>query len=193
MLMANCHFGGIQECTYGIRQQSIINSLRDVCRVGLFQGQLGGFYLHLLGWGEGPHCSQQLAHNERCCFHASSTRKPPDFWLEVRLAQRWGPAGVQIQRRAEPGAPGSPDTSSLLYGLIVTPGHGGLECQGQGPQRVDQTPPRVKQLFKCRQEKETVVLSDHGLPAARFPKPWAGLASACPLWNVWAAAGAHSK
>lgn len=83
--------------------------------------------------------------------------------------------------------------SGLLCRLPRIPGHGGLKCQGQGPRRMGQTPPRVKPLLKSRQEKETVARSDHGLPAAQFPKPWAGLAAARPLWNVWAAAGACSK
>lgn len=32
-----------------------------------------------------------------------------------------------------------------------------------------------------RKGKNITMLSDHGLPAARFPKPWAGLASVSPL------------
>lgn len=40
MSMANCHSGGIRDAAYVVRWQSIINSLGDAGRVGLFRGWL---------------------------------------------------------------------------------------------------------------------------------------------------------
>lgn len=71
---------------------------------------------------------------------------------------------------------GGQGDSGLLGSLTCIPGHGGLERQGQGPERVAQTPGGVKQLLKCRQGREnTVALSDHGAACSPVSQAMGGI------------------
>lgn len=117
----------------------------------------------LPGGGGGPHLSQQLTHNQRHCIVQRPLHREASGLPAGGEAVRELETNRVCARWADPGEGRSREESGLLCGLTLIPGHGGLECQGQGPKSVAQTPRGVKQLSKCQRGREdTVALSDHG-------------------------------